>query len=106
VAPRLDPALAKWLWKFSRTCTERHVDAAVRTLAPLGWVSRRLFDELLATERLECGFRGEGYYEICLTEGGSGQRGRKLHSSRALAFIRNCYPAGLYANASQQSTSV
>jgi len=33
VAPRPDPALAKWLWKFSRTCTERHVDAAVRTLA-------------------------------------------------------------------------
>jgi hypothetical protein len=51
VAPRLDPALAKWLWKFSRNCTERHVDVAVRTLAPLGWVSRRLFDELLAAER-------------------------------------------------------
>jgi len=35
VAPRPDPALAKWLWKFSRTCTERHVDAALRTLRGL-----------------------------------------------------------------------
>jgi hypothetical protein len=70
VAPRLDPALAKWLWKFSRNCTERDVERAMRILAPLGRVSRRLFDELINTEGLECGFRGEGYYEICLTDRG------------------------------------
>jgi D-amino-acid dehydrogenase len=42
----------------------------MRALAPLGHATRRLFDELVQTEKLECGFRGEGYYEIYLTERG------------------------------------
>jgi D-amino-acid dehydrogenase len=71
---------ARYLWRrgriprspngFGHTCTERHVELAMRTLAPPGCASRRLFDELIATESLACGSRGEGYYEICLTERG------------------------------------
>lgn len=67
VAPRFDPALLKWLWSFSRTCTEEHVELSMRVLAPLGHASRALFDELIHTEKLRCWFRGGGYYEIYLT---------------------------------------
>jgi D-amino-acid dehydrogenase len=70
VAPRPDPALAKWLWAFGRTCTERHVDLAMRTLAPLGRATRSLFEELVQTEKLDCGFRSDGYYEVFLTPSG------------------------------------
>ena len=70
LAPRLDPALAKWLWAFSRACTERHVELCMRTLAPLGHTSRELFDELVEAEKLDCHFCREGYYEIYLTERG------------------------------------
>jgi D-amino-acid dehydrogenase len=42
----------------------------MRTLAPLGHTGRELFDDLVETEKLECGFRREGYYEIYLTERG------------------------------------
>ena len=70
VAPRFDPALAKWLWSFSRTCTEEHVEFSMRTLAPLGHASRALFDELIQTEKLGCWFCRDGYYEIYLTERG------------------------------------
>jgi D-amino-acid dehydrogenase len=84
VAPRLDPALAKWLWAFRRTCTERHVDLAMRILAPLGRETRRLFDELVETEKLECGFRREGYYEIYLTQSG-------LESARQEAALISRY---------------
>jgi len=70
VAPRPDPALAKWLWAFSRACTDRQVELSMRTLAPLGHTGRELFDDLVETEKLECGFRREGYYEIYLTERG------------------------------------
>jgi D-amino-acid dehydrogenase len=70
VALRPDPALAKWLWAFGRTCTDSHVQFAMCTLAPLGCVSRSLFDELVQGERLDCGFRSDGYYEIYLTPSG------------------------------------
>ena len=70
VAPRPDPALARWLWMFSRTCTERHLEEAMTAMAPLGRTSRCLFDELVETEKLKCYFRRDGYYEFYLTERG------------------------------------
>lgn len=51
----------------SYTCSSVHVRRK-RTLAPLGSASRRLFDELVGTEKLDCSFRRDGYYEIYLTE--------------------------------------
>ncbi len=70
VAPRFDPALAKWLWSFSRTCSEKHVEYSMKVIAPLGHASRALFDELIQTENLHCYFCRGGYYEIYLTERG------------------------------------
>jgi D-amino-acid dehydrogenase len=70
VAPKFDPALARWLWLFSQACTERNLETSMRSLAPLGQASRRLFDELVETEKLECYFRRDGYYEVYLTESG------------------------------------
>ena len=70
VAPRFDPALAKWLWSFSRTCTGKHVEYSMKVLGPLGHASRALFDELIQTENLGCWFCPGGYYEIYLTERG------------------------------------
>ena len=70
VAPTFDPALAKWLWSFSRTCTEKHVEYSMKVLAPLGHASRVLFEELMQTENLRCYFCRGGYYEIYLTERG------------------------------------
>jgi len=70
VAPTPDPALARWLWIFSRTCTERHLEHAMAALAPLGRTTRLLFDELIENEKLKCYFRGDGYYEVYLTERG------------------------------------
>lgn len=70
VAPRFDPALAKWLWSFTRTCSEKHVEYSMKVLAPLGHASRALFDELIETEKLSCWFCRDGYYEIYLTERG------------------------------------
>ncbi len=67
VAPRPDPALARWLWMFRRACTERHLEHAMTAMAPLGRSSRGLFDELVETEKLSCHFCRDGYYEVYLT---------------------------------------
>jgi len=70
VAPRADPELARWLWTFSRTCTEHHLESSMRIMGPLGRATRELFDALVEQEKLECCFRREGYYEIYLTKRG------------------------------------
>jgi D-amino-acid dehydrogenase len=70
VAPRFDPAIAKWLWSFSRTCTEEHGERSMKILAPLGHASRALFDDLIETEKLQCWYCRGGYYEIYLTDRG------------------------------------
>jgi D-amino-acid dehydrogenase len=70
IAPRADPELARWLWIFSRTCSEEHLESSMRIMAPLGHATRELFDELVEQEKLECCFRREGYYEVYLTEHG------------------------------------
>jgi D-amino-acid dehydrogenase len=57
VAPRVDPVLAQWLWAFSRTCSDRHLQISRATLAALGRVPRGIFDELVETERLACSFQ-------------------------------------------------
>ena len=68
VAPRFDPALVRWLWRFRVHCTEEHVRRSMDVMGPLGHASRALFDELLDEESVDCGFRPEGYYEVYRTE--------------------------------------
>ena len=68
IAPRWDPNLAKWLWQFTAACTSAHFERALRALAPLGHVTRTLFDRLVDEEKLDCAYRPEGYYEIFVTE--------------------------------------
>lgn len=70
VAPRLDPAVAAWLWRFRKACTEKHVELSMQVLGPLGHATTALFDELVTQEGLQCNYRAEGYYEIYLTERG------------------------------------
>ncbi len=86
VAPRLDPALAAWLWTFARHSTEGRVSEAMRTLAPMGRLSLQLFDELVAGERLDCGYRRAGYYEVCLTESALRTAAREAEFVRSFGF--------------------
>jgi D-amino-acid dehydrogenase len=64
VAPRWDPALAQWLWRFSRKCTEEHVEHCLRVLGPMGHATSELFKRLAHEEALECSYRQSGYYEV------------------------------------------
>lgn len=70
IAPRPDPALARWLWMFMRNCSARRLDEIMRSLAPLSHATPALFDELISSEQLECEYRREGYYEVFRTREG------------------------------------
>lgn len=70
IAPRLDPALARWLLEFRWLSNERHLRRTMEILGPLGHRSMQLYDEIMAKEEIDCEFRREGYYEIFRTEKG------------------------------------
>jgi len=60
IAPRLDPALWRWLFGFARRCNWRDFRAATRAKAPLLLNSRRLVEEMIRNESLDCEFEASG----------------------------------------------
>jgi D-amino-acid dehydrogenase len=70
VKPRWDPGLWRWLLGFARYCTDEHVEYCMSVMAPLGKEALALFDRLIEEERIECGYRADGYYDVCRTERG------------------------------------
>lgn len=70
VKPRWDPRLWLWLLGFARSCTEAHVQHCMRVMSPLGKDALALFAELIRDERIECGYRADGYHDVCSTEVG------------------------------------
>jgi D-amino-acid dehydrogenase len=60
IRPRLDPALWSWLWQFARHCNPRQMLASGQAIHALLQSSRRLYDELLAEERIECEWETKG----------------------------------------------
>ena len=69
VAPRPDPALARWLWSFRRYCNTGHFNKAMAVLGPLGHRSAELFEDLRA-ENLDCHYTTGGYYAVFRTRDG------------------------------------
>ena len=70
IAPRWDPALVRWLWRFSTNCTAERLESNMQTLGPLGHASFEQFNRLVDEESLACGYRADGYFEACRTEAG------------------------------------
>ncbi len=70
VAPRWDPALARWLWAFARRCGPADVERGMAALAPLGHATPELFDEVIGSAGIDCDYRKDGYLEVFRTEAG------------------------------------
>ena len=68
VRPRLDRALLRWLWRFRRACTERHVQRALPVIRDLSQASLDIFTELAGT--FDFGFRRDGLLTVYRTERG------------------------------------
>jgi D-amino-acid dehydrogenase len=86
IAPRFDPALAAWLWRFSANCTERKLTANMNVLGPLGHATLQLFAQLIAEEEIACDYQASGYYEVCRTEQGTAHACRDVALMRAHGF--------------------
>ncbi len=60
IRPRLDPALWSWFWQFARNCNERQMLVAGRGIQALLTSSRTMYEDLLASERIECEWEAKG----------------------------------------------
>ncbi len=60
IAPRFDPALWRWLFGFARRCNWSDFRVATRAKAPLLLESRRLIEDLIHKESLDCEFDAGG----------------------------------------------
>jgi D-amino-acid dehydrogenase len=76
----------RWLWSFHRHCTHRHVERSMELLGPLGHLGRRLFDELLEEEALDCHFKPDGYYEVYQTSEGLSAAEHEIPLQRAHGY--------------------
>src|SRR5262249_51612318 len=70
IAPRLDPALWAWLWRFARRCNHEDMLQAGRALKPLLDSSLALYHELMSTERLACEWQTQGLLFVCRSREG------------------------------------
>ncbi|TVQ33580.1 MAG: FAD-dependent oxidoreductase, partial [Phycisphaeraceae bacterium] len=70
IAPRLDPAMARWLWRFRGACTQKRLECSMKTLAELSHKTVGLFERIEAQAR-EAGrpffYAPRGYMEVYRT---------------------------------------
>jgi D-amino-acid dehydrogenase len=60
IKPRWDPTLWAWLINFTRRCNNADMLAAAEGIRALLDSARRLYDELMTNERLDCEFQTHG----------------------------------------------
>ncbi len=70
VKPTLDPKLITWLLKFAGRCNDK--DWRVSSLAKMGLLhqSRRLIDEIVNEEKLDCEFGATGMHNVYKSQAG------------------------------------
>lgn len=60
IRPRLDIPLWSWLWRFMRRCNERDMLESAAGIRPLLSSSRTLYDQLFASESIDCEWQARG----------------------------------------------
>lgn len=60
VKPRFDTEALRWFWKFARRCNRNDMLSAAQGLHPLLQSSKRLYQELIAREGIDCEWQERG----------------------------------------------
>lgn len=84
IAPRLSPALTRWLWLFRAACSEERVQAAAPVLRALHVASARLHDELAVEDGERWRFHHGGELQVYETAAGLEAAAADVTRARAL----------------------
>ena len=61
---RFDPALLRWLWRFRAACNHEQMVRSIRDLVNLSQASIELYDRLISSEQLDCGYDRRGSFAL------------------------------------------
>lgn len=70
IKPRFSMDLVRWLVRFLRASTPQCVERAMPAMHQLSRISMDLFEEIVASEQLECNFHHQGWTQVFVTERG------------------------------------
>lgn len=70
IAPRLDPGLIGWLWRFRNACTQERLDRNLKSICDLSRGTLELVDEIHERSRGAFFYDKRGYMEVYRTEEG------------------------------------
>lgn len=79
IKPRFDPTLWSWLLRFAGRCNESDMLEAGRAINAMLSESRRLYDELFATEKLDVEWQTLGLLFTFLTKAAMEHHGHTVH---------------------------
>ena len=79
IKPRFDPTLWSWLLRFAGRCNESDMLEAGRAINTMLSESRRLYDELFATEKLDVEWQTLGLLFTFLTKAAMEHHGHTVH---------------------------
>lgn len=66
--PRFDRALFRWLLQFEKACKWQKMRQGIQALHELNYASLELFDQIIRSESLACGYRKDGWLKIYRTD--------------------------------------
>jgi D-amino-acid dehydrogenase len=87
IKPRFDWGLMRWLVAFAAACNEQKVRASIPLLRDLTFASLKLYQELIASEAMSCGYRGDGTLMLFATAKGlaDGRRDAEMLEESGIA---------------------
>jgi D-amino-acid dehydrogenase len=88
IRPRFDLALWSWLLHFAGRCNAKDMTNAANAIAALLRSSRRLYDEIIAQESLQCEWQTRGLLYVLQTERGMDHFARTVDRQRRLFDVR------------------
>ncbi|MCF8070322.1 MAG: FAD-binding oxidoreductase [Desulfobacterales bacterium] len=74
IKPGFKMNLFPWLKNFAMKCNEKNLENAMKAKAAILDLSRRLFDELIEKEQMDCDFESSGLWLIFKTEKGMNEQ--------------------------------
>lgn len=86
IKPSLNPDLLKWLWQFNRYCNDAHVERSKGHFFDFLMKSLAMTQDLIAEEKLDCGFEQRGLYMLYKNKSGLASEAEMIAMANELGY--------------------
>lgn len=86
IAPRPDPALLAWLWRFRKACSRSVFERNMKITGALSHASLGLFEEYADRYGVSYDLARKGYLEVCISEKGLAEAEETARQVRSIGI--------------------